>query len=136
MTDATEEFLDRNAFRRALGQFPTGVCVVTALAEGERLGMTVSSFNSLSLEPPLILFSIDRRSKSLPAWEKADNYAVNVLAENQKDVSDRFAKSLSNKWESAKFAPVAAEASILSGVAAAFQCVPWAKYEGGDHRLF
>jgi len=95
---------DQQAFRQALGQFPTGVCVVTCTAEFERLGMTMSSFNCLSLDPPLILFSINRKAASLPLWEKAEGYAVHVLAENQKEISNRFAKSLSNKWEGTRFA--------------------------------
>ena len=73
MTDAMQAAVDPELFRQALGQFPTGVCVVTASAEGEHLGMTMSSFNSLSLDPPLVLFSVDRRAASLPMWEKATN---------------------------------------------------------------
>src|SRR5271169_7054766 len=103
MTMQREAAFDARAFRQALGQFPTGVCVVTCLADGERLGMTMNSFNSLSLDPPLVLFSVDRRAVSLPFWEKADGYAVNVLAENQKDVSTRFAKPHPKKWEGARF---------------------------------
>ncbi len=61
--------------------------------------MTVSSFNSLSLAPPLVLFSVDAGAASLPLWRRAEGYAVNVLAENQKDMSDRFARSGANKWE-------------------------------------
>src|ERR1700689_3752829 len=99
MSVDSEAAFDPRRFRQALGQFPTGVCVVTCIADGERLGMTISSFNSLSLDPPLVLFSIDRRAASLPLWEKADGYAVNVLSENQRDVSNRFARSNSNKWE-------------------------------------
>jgi flavin reductase (DIM6/NTAB) family NADH-FMN oxidoreductase RutF len=136
MLVATKEVFDRIAFRRTLGQFPTGVCVVTTVASAERLGMTVSSFNSLSLDPPLILFSIDRKARSLPLWEEAEAYAVNVLAENQSDVSDRFARPFSNKWEGARLAGDGSESPVLSGVAAVFECAPWAKYDGGDHRLF
>ena len=98
MTIALKSALDPRAFRRALGQFPTGVCVVTCLADSERVGMTMSSFNSLSLDPPLILFSIDRRAASLPLWERAESYVVNILAENQREVSNRFARPHSNKW--------------------------------------
>jgi flavin reductase (DIM6/NTAB) family NADH-FMN oxidoreductase RutF len=136
MGAATQEGFDRTAFRRTLGQFPTGVCIVTAVAREERLGMTVSSFNSLSLDPPLILFSIDRRAKSLALWQEAEAYAVNVLAENQRDLSDRFARPLSNKWEGARLALGESEAPILTGVAAVFECAPWARYDGGDHILF
>lgn len=127
---------DRRAFRQALGQFPTGVCVVTCSAEFGRLGMTISSFNCLSLEPPLVLFSIDRKAVSLPLWEKAAGYAINILAENQKDISNRFAMSLSNKWEGMRFAHGHCGAPLLPGVAAVFECVPWAKHDAGDHILF
>ena len=96
--------LDARAFRNALGQFPTGVCVVTARApDGEDLGMTMSSFNSLSLDPPLVLFSIDRRSHRLDQWQEAKGYAINVLAESQRDVSGRFARPSCNKWAGIDF---------------------------------
>jgi len=136
MTDAVEATFDTKAFRQALGQFPTGVCIVTARVEATRLGMTVTSFNSLSLTPPLILFSIDRRAASLPMWEKAEAYAVNVLAENQKGLSDRFARSLVNKWEAAIFVDGYMGAPMLPGVTAVFECAAFARHDGGDHRLF
>jgi len=136
MTVETEAAFDPRAFRQALGQFPTGVCVVTCTVGGERLGMTMSSFNSLSLDPPLVLFSIDRRAASLPMWEKAEEYAVNVLSENQQDISNRFARPLANKWEGARFERGRLDAPVLHGIAAVFECVRWAKHEGGDHTLF
>ena len=136
MTQAMQAAVDPKLFRQALGQFPTGVCVVTAAAEGEPLGMTMSSFNSLSLDPPLVLFSVDRRAASLPMWEQATNCAIHVLAENQKDISNRFAKPLSNKWEGMRVARDGARAPALSGVGAVFHCDVWAKHDGGDHRLF
>jgi flavin reductase (DIM6/NTAB) family NADH-FMN oxidoreductase RutF len=90
MTVTMEAAFDVRSFRHALGHFPTGVCVVTSQVDGARVGMTVNSFNSLSLEPPLILFSIDGRTTGLSLWRKAKGYPVNMLAENQKDLSDRF----------------------------------------------
>jgi flavin reductase (DIM6/NTAB) family NADH-FMN oxidoreductase RutF len=136
VTTESKAGFDRRVFRQALGQFPTGVCVVTCMVDGEQLGMTISSFNSLSLEPPLVLFSIDRRAASLPLWEKADGYVLNVLAENQKDISNRFAKSLSNKWQGTSYSPGRSSAPVLPGVAAMFECIAWAKHSGGDHTLF
>jgi flavin reductase (DIM6/NTAB) family NADH-FMN oxidoreductase RutF len=127
---------DTRAFRRALGHFPTGVCIVTSLVDSTPLGMTVSSFNSLSLDPPLVLFSIDACAASLSLWERADGYAFNVLAENQKDVSDRFAKSGSNKWEGITYADGLFGAPVLPGVAAALECAAWARHPAGDHVLF
>jgi flavin reductase (DIM6/NTAB) family NADH-FMN oxidoreductase RutF len=136
MSLAMQAAFDTRAFRHALGQFPTGVCVVTAMVEGARLGMTVSSFNSLSLEPPLVLFSIDRRAASLPLWERAEAIAVHVLAENQKDISNRFARALENKWEGISCSEGASGTPVLPGVAAVFECTVWARHEGGDHTLF
>ena len=72
--------MDPMALRRTLGQFPTGVVIVTARSGEELLGMTMSSFNSLSLDPALVLFSIDRKARGLAAWEAADAYAIHVLA--------------------------------------------------------
>lgn len=136
MTIALKSALDPRAFRRALGQFPTGVCVVTCLADSERVGMTMSSFNSLSLDPPLILFSIDRRAASLLLWERAESYVVNILAENQREVSNRFARPHSNKWEGARLAREGDGPPALAGAAAIFDCAPWAIHDGGDHKLF
>ena len=130
MTVRMEPGFDLQSFRRALGHFPTGVCVVTSQVDSVRVGMTVSSFNSLSLEPPLILFSLDARTPSLPLWRKAEGYAVNVLAENQKDLSNRFAKSGSNKWEGTIYADGLFGAPLLPGVAAALECAAWATHAG------
>jgi len=127
---------DTRAFRQALGQFPTGVCVVTCAVDGVPLGMTVSSLNSLSLNPPLILFSIDKCAASLPLWEVARNYAVNVLAENQKDLSERFAKRSLNKWEGLSYAVSSFGVPLLPGVAAVFECAAEARHAAGDHELF
>jgi flavin reductase (DIM6/NTAB) family NADH-FMN oxidoreductase RutF len=136
MTIEAEAAFDTRAFRRALGHFPTGVCVVTSVVDGDAFGMTVSSFNSLSLDPPLILFSIAASAPSLGYWQRARGYAVNVLAENQKDVADRFARSRSKKWEGLTYSAGFLDAPVLPGVAAVLECVAWARHEGGDHMLF
>src|SRR6185437_13871161 len=86
--------------RNALGKFPTGVVVATArAASGELIGMTMSSFNSVSLDPPLILFSVHRQTQSFAAWQSISHYAVNVLNEEQEQVSNQFARPGGNKWE-------------------------------------
>src|SRR5690242_14000434 len=90
-------FTDRE-FRDALGQFATGVAVVTAEVEGTLLGATVSSFNSVSLAPPLILFSLARSAQSFPLWLNAKQFGVTVLGENQNDISNRFARGGADKW--------------------------------------
>jgi len=88
------------------------------------------------LAPPLVLFSIDRRAASLALWERAAAVAVHVLAENQKDISNRFARALANKWEGMSVSEGLHGTPLLPGVAAVFECAVWARYEGGDHRLF
>lgn len=86
--------LNPRAFRQALGQFATGVAVITAQAEdGSAIGLTMSSFNSVSVDPPLVLFSIDRKAFSLSAMTDAAGYAVNILGRDQEHLSNRFAKA-------------------------------------------
>src|SRR4030081_10235 len=91
--------LDPRSFRQAPGQFATGVAVITAqAADGRAVGLTMSSFNSVSVDPPLILFSIDRKSFSLNAMIEAKGYAVNILGRAQEHLPDKFAKPLAHKW--------------------------------------
>ena len=86
--------IDLREFRNALGMFVTGVTVVTTTsADGGPVGVTVSSFNSVSLDPPLILFSVGHDSASLASLREASGYAVNVLAADQVEISNRFARS-------------------------------------------
>lgn len=127
---------DVSAFRRALGQFPTGVCVVTSMIGTEKLGVTISSFNSLSLNPPLILFSIDRCSASISQWLQVKGYTINVLSESQASLSSRFSKPLTNKWEGIASASEVGHGIALAGTAAVFHCAHWATHDGGDHLLF
>lgn len=136
MTIMTEPIFDTRAFRQALGRFPTGVCVATTVVEGARLGLTVTSFNSLSLVPPLVLFSVDGGSPSLRLWEKAEGYALNVLSENQREASERFAKPRSNKWEGLSYVDGLFSAPVLPGVAALFECAAESRRVAGDHVLF
>ena len=129
--------LDRQQFREALGQFPTGVCVVSAtVPDGEDLGMTMSSFNSVSLNPALVLFSIDRRANSLSQWKLATAYCINFLSESQREVSGRFAQPLSSKWTGLNFVRGSNGAPQLHGVTARLQCRPYAQHDAGDHVLF
>lgn len=123
-------------FRDTLGLFPTGVAIVTVATGGERAGMTVSSFNSVSLEPPLVLFSIARSSLSLPLFARADCYAVNILGEDGTALSGRFARAMSDKWEGVGVRTGAAGAPILEEAIAWMECRPFARHDGGDHEIF
>ena len=126
---------DKRDFRNALGCFATGVTVITAQADdGERVGLTANSFSSLSLDPPLVLWSIDRRAFSLPVFERASHFAVNILSETQIELANRFA----TKGELDKFAGVtvrsgAGDAPVLAGCSATFECAAHAVLDGGDH---
>ena len=125
-------------FRTALSMFATGVAVITApRREGPPIGMTVASFNSVSLDPPLILFSVDRRSLSLLDLSAASGYAVNVLEETQQDMSNRFAKANGDKWGwRDEAANPRGEPVLLPDTLATFECKPYAQYDGGDHVIF
>src|ERR1700754_2519544 len=111
-------------FRTALSMFATGVAVITAPRKnGPPIGLTVASFNSVSLDPPLILFSVDRRNLSLPDLSAVGTYAVNVLEEAQQDLSNRFAKANSDKWGGmAGVSEKRADAVLLPNSLATFEC--------------
>ncbi len=128
---------DASQFRSALGQFPTGVAVITAQdSEDRRIGITMSSFNAVSIDPPLVLFSLDRRALSLEAMQNADHYAVNVLSREQQEISNKFARALEDKWENVTIETKVTGAPLLSGALAHFECKPYAQYDGGDHVIF
>lgn len=128
---------DPREFRKALGQFATGVAVITASDRaGAAIGMTMSSFNSVSLDPPLILFSVDRGAMSLPATLEAEGYAVNLLSRSQEHLSNQFAKALSDKWQAVAHSLGHAQAPLIHGALAHFECEPYAHYDGGDHVIF
>lgn len=130
--------IDRNDFRAALGSFPTGVAVVTAddVDGGSRIGMTITSFNSVSLDPPLVLFSIDKRALSLPALSKAQSYSINILGDQHEHISARFATAKGDKWSTTEVEMHEGLPFTLAHSLVAFQCAPYTEYDGGDHVIF
>jgi len=124
-------------FRDALGFFPTGIAVVTAAAaDGSVGGLTVNSFTSVSLDPPLILVGLARTITSLAIFEEAQHFAVSLLREDQRHVSAAFAKSDVAKWQAGHHRPGShAQCPIIHPNLAAFECETHARYDGGDHRL-
>ncbi len=125
-------------FRNALAMFATGVAVITAPREtGAPVGITVASFNSVSLDPPLVLFSVDRRCQSLADLCASPRFAVNVLTESQQVLSNRFAKANSDKWDGIDFCTHDCNSQVLlTDALAAFECEPYARHDGGDHVIF
>ncbi len=127
--------LDHTDFRRALGQFPTGVAIATALVDGERIGMTISSFNSVSMDPPLILFSVARNALSIDAWLRADCFAINLLAETQGEDALRFARARTDKWNDTRVRAGITGSPLIDDALATFECTSHARYDGGDHMI-
>lgn len=126
----------QRAFRNALGQFATGVTVITGLApNGERVGITVTSFNSLSLDPPLILWSLGRDGGSFSCFQVGAAFTVNVLAGEQKHLAERFASVGIPKFEGVETHPGHAQAPLIAGCAAYFECQVEARHPGGDHDI-
>lgn len=120
--------------RAALGMFSTGVTIVTAESGGERIGATVSSFNSVSLDPPLVLFSIGRNAKAFAAWNSVERFAINVLDQSQRDLSSRFGRAQDDKWQGVEPVQGAASgAALLPGALAWFECETHQIHDGGDH---
>jgi flavin reductase (DIM6/NTAB) family NADH-FMN oxidoreductase RutF/DNA-binding MarR family transcriptional regulator len=127
---------DIRDFRGALGQFPTGVTVITALDDrGEPIGCTASSFNSVSIDPALVLWSVDKSAFSSAIFEKAEFFAVNILSENQVDISNRFAGRGEDKFKDVSFSSGLGGAPLFEGCGAQFECKTWNVYEGGDHLI-
>jgi len=117
--------------------YPQGVTVATTQGPGGPAGLTVSSFTSVSLEPPLILVSLAKGSAIHDLFRETKAYAVNFLAEDQKSVSDRFAgrTKVKDRFEGLGFTKGVTGSPIIHGVRVAIECVPWQVYEGGDHSI-
>ena len=128
---------DSREFRNALARFATGVTVVTTRdSDGNRLGLTVSSFNAVSMEPPLVLWSLDRDSSTLSAFEAAPHFAVNVLGSEQVALSNRFAEREDDKFRDLDCRVGVGGVPLLPDCVARFQCRTIHRYAGGDHVIF
>jgi flavin reductase (DIM6/NTAB) family NADH-FMN oxidoreductase RutF len=131
------ERFDRREFRRALGQFATGVAVVTSAGrDGRYVGMTVNSFSSVSLDPPLVLWSCARNAPSFADFAAASHFVVNVLASNQHHLSRQFSTPLPDKFAGVTCRQGPGGCPILDGTTAHFACRIVKQYDGGDHVIF
>lgn len=127
---------DGATFRRVLGHYPTGVCVITARgADGPPVGMVVGSFTSVSLDPPLVAFFPDKRSTSWPRIEATGRFCVNVLASDQQGLCRQFASSGGDKFAGVTHRLSANGSPILDGVIAWIDCTLHATHEAGDHLI-
>lgn len=123
------------AIRDVLGHFVSGVTVITAVTDGVPVGFTCQSFSSLSLDPPLVSFAPSRGSSSWPKVRQARSFCVNVLSEDQVDISNAFARSGTDKFAGVGWRPSLRGAPLIDGVAAYIDAQVWAEYDGGDHTI-
>lgn len=129
--------IDPQLLRRALGSFVTGVTVVTTRsAAGEPVGLTVNSFNTVSLLPPLVLWSLSLRAASFDAFVQANHFVVNVLATDQVALAESFARTGGDKFSEIAWSNTFADLPLLEGTAASFTCRNAHTYPGGDHVIF
>jgi flavin reductase (DIM6/NTAB) family NADH-FMN oxidoreductase RutF len=124
-------------FRTALGMFATGVTIVTARGPGgTRVGLTANSFNSVSMAPPLVLWSLSRHAGSLPAFNQGSHYAINILSADQRELAERFASRTADRFAGVAFREGVGGAPVLEGAAAVFECFNRSRYTEGDHVIF
>ncbi len=122
--------------RATLSNFATGVAVITTRdAAGRPFGMTVNSFNAVSLDPPLVLWSIGLGAQSLPIWRSAGGFAVNILAADQQPLCRQFASPVADRFADVDWHAGLDGLPLLDGAVATFQCRFWARYPGGDHEI-
>ena len=127
---------DGRQLRNALGRFATGITVITTRTPaGKREGLTANSFSALSLDPPLVLWSIHRKSQSLPGFLASGWFAINVLAAGQANLSHRFATPSQDKFDGLLFDDGLGGSPVLAGVLASFECRTESTIDGGDHVL-
>ena len=125
--------LDTRALREAFGAFMTGVTIVTACDEGGPAGLTANSFTSVSLSPPLLLVCVNGASRSLAAIRRAGGFAVNILAEDQRDLSNRFAGPAEDRFAGIEWRPGPVGGPVLAGVCGWFDCRLHDEVRAGDH---
>ena len=127
---------DPRGFRTALGRFATGVTVITIDGPEGPAGMTANSFNSVSLDPPLVVWSLSSNLPSLKLFEECEYYAINVLAADQEAVSQRFASRMGDRFAGLGFDHGMGGAPLLHGCCARFECRNTTRHAGGDHVVF
>jgi flavin reductase (DIM6/NTAB) family NADH-FMN oxidoreductase RutF len=129
--------IDPRDFRNALGTFATGVTIVTAMsADGKPYGVTCNSFASVSLNPPLVLWSLGMFSQGLTIFQNASHFTVNILGASQQALALQFAKSSDDKFAGVDWTPGLGNAPVLAACVANFQCRAANRYYGGDHIIF
>ncbi|MDH3692652.1 MAG: flavin reductase family protein [Gammaproteobacteria bacterium] len=129
--------VDSKEFRDAMGYFATGITIISSVGpKGELIGVTANSFNSVSLEPPLVLFSLSRSALSWRSFLSTQYFAVNVLSRRQHALSTQFAKTSENKWKGVEHEFWQTGCPVIKDCLAAFECEIRYTHDGGDHIIF
>ena len=128
--------IDTRELRDAFGRFATGVTIVTVTHAGDPSGLTANSFSSVSLDPPLVLWSLAKNADCFAHFEAEDHFAVNVLNRDQEAISTRFATKDVDKWEGTPYTTGRTGTPLLKGSIATFECKVYARHEGGDHVIY
>jgi 3-hydroxy-9,10-secoandrosta-1,3,5(10)-triene-9,17-dione monooxygenase reductase component len=133
--NGTDDILkpDMEQFRRVLGQFATGVTIITATDGDEPAGVAANSFTAVSIDPPLVLFCVGRTSSTWPRIERARRFAVNILGEHQAELSRLFAMKGADRFAAIEWHNGAGGSPVLDDCIAYIDCEFWAEYDGGDH---
>jgi len=124
--------IDAKLFRQSLGSFATGVCIVCVEADGKWIGMIINSFASVSLDPALILWSIQNDSQCFAAFTQAKKFTVSVLSKTQQDLSNHYAAKDNHGMRAADFD---ADRGVIKNAITTFECDAWQTYAGGDHEI-
>lgn len=134
--ESAPEAVPEMELRQVLGAYPTGVTVITTRDESaDPVGMTANSFSSVSLDPPLILWSVRRSAMGFQVYEKAKYFGVNILSKDQTHISNLFARPGADKFASVETMDGAGGVPLIAGATAQLQCRTWNKYDGGDHLI-
>jgi flavin reductase (DIM6/NTAB) family NADH-FMN oxidoreductase RutF len=134
---ARPPIFSKTDFRSALGMFATGVTIVTArTANGDLVGLTANSFNSVSMSPPLVLWSLAQSATSMEAFSTGSHYAINILSADQQELAKQFAARGIDRFAGVSYQLGLAGAPLIEGAAATFECFNRSRYEEGDHVIF
>ncbi|RJN32447.1 flavin reductase family protein [Nesterenkonia natronophila] len=132
----TQPTFDPRELRSAFGQFVTGVTIATSRdLDGSLIGMTANSFSSVSMDPPLLMFCPASHLPSLPAFERAGHFAINILAASQGELAKHFARPSENKFAGVDYSSGIFGAPVINGSVATFECTLFASHDAGDHKI-
>lgn len=128
---------DSRTLRNALGQYVTGVTVITTLSpNSDKIGITANSFNSVSLDPPLVLWSVDKAARSFGAFHKAEHFAIHILGEDQRELSKQFASAQTDKFYGINTQPGLGGVPLIQECAVCLECTAYGQHPAGDHVIY